>query len=78
MYGQTIRRLRKQRNMTQSELADLLGVGQSAVANMETGLVQFSAVDQLRRIADILGVPLSEIVDAPDAETPAESADVAA
>lgn len=78
MYGNAIRRLRKQRNMTQSELADALGVGQSAVANMENGLVQFSAVDQLRRIAEILGVPLAEIVDSAEVPDSTESIDVAA
>ena len=78
MYGQTIRRLREQRNMTQGELADLLGVGQSAVANMENGLVQFSAVEKLRRIADILGVPLDDIVNAPPVVTSPVNIDVAA
>lgn len=62
MYGPVIRDLRKQRGLTQAQLAALLGVRQSNIANIENGLVSFSSVDTLRRIAAALDVPLSELV----------------
>lgn len=62
MYGDTIRALREQRGMTQMQLAELLGVRQSAVANMESGLVQFSGVDRLRKVASALGVTLEDLI----------------
>ena len=36
--GQTISRLRKKHNMTQMELADLLGISFQAVSNWERGV----------------------------------------
>jgi transcriptional regulator with XRE-family HTH domain len=64
MYGNVIRSLREQRGMTQAQLAAILGIRQSAVANMENGLVQFSGVDKMRRIAEALGVPVNDLVAA--------------
>ena len=63
MYGEKIRTLRKQRGLTQTQLAALLGMKQHAIANIENGLTQFTGVDKLRRIADALDVPLDVLVD---------------
>lgn len=62
MYGENIRALREQRGMTQSQLAELLGLKQTAVAAMESGLTQFSGVNRLRQVANALGVSLEDIV----------------
>ena len=62
MYGETIRSLREQRGMTQAQLAEMLGVKQSAVANMESGLTAFSGVERLRQIAVALDVSIEQIV----------------
>lgn len=62
MYGETIRTLREQRGMTQAQLAELLGLKQTAIANMESGLSAFSGVERLRQIAAALDVSIEEIV----------------
>jgi transcriptional regulator with XRE-family HTH domain len=69
MYGDTIRSLREQKGMTQVQLAELLGVKQTAIANMESGLVQFSSVDRLRQIAAALDVSIEDMIP-PDSQDP--------
>jgi len=46
--------------MTQRQLADLMGVGQTAVCNWETG-ANLPASDQLRKLADVLGCTIDAL-----------------
>ena len=55
-----IRELRKAAGMTQRQLADLMGVGQTAVCNWETG-ANLPASDQLRKLADVLGCTIDAL-----------------
>lgn len=52
--GEKIKAIRKSRGMTQKEVADALGLDQSAVALWELGRTEPST-HNLRRLADILG-----------------------
>ncbi|GAB3314744.1 hypothetical protein GCM10027299_03280 [Larkinella ripae] len=56
--GQLIKQLRKQRNMTQTELGEKLGIKKSSVVSYEKGRSNFT-VDTLQRIADALGADLT-------------------
>ncbi|MVM36532.1 helix-turn-helix domain-containing protein [Spirosoma sp. HMF3257] len=55
--GQQIREARKAKGLTQKELGEKLGVGESAVNKYETGKVNPS-VDTLHKIAIVLGAAL--------------------
>lgn len=55
-----IRELREAKGMTQKELADALGINQSAVARWETGENEPTAFN-VRRIADVLGTSPGEL-----------------
>jgi transcriptional regulator with XRE-family HTH domain len=55
--GDRIRQARKDRNRTQSELADALGKTTGAISQLEQGNVQVAVVE-LARIADFLNKPI--------------------
>ena len=54
-FGRRLRLLRKEKNMTQSELAERTRVTRSSVANWETG-IRFPDVDALKLIATLFHV----------------------
>lgn len=60
--GEKIRKARKEKGMTQEELAELLGIQKSAVAKYENGRVQNIKRSTLKRISAILGIPPSELI----------------
>lgn len=55
--GKNIRHLRKQFNQTQSELADLMGKGQTTVGNWENGVSEPS-LEELLLLSNYFGTPL--------------------
>ncbi len=61
MFGTRLRQLRKEKNITQNELAEWLGVTQQAVGKWETGK---SSPDQatLMKLADLFGVSLDSLL----------------
>lgn len=61
--GQTIRRVRKERNLSQQELGDLLGITNVAVSHFERGTSMpsvFTFVDIARALGVSYGVLFSE------------------
>lgn len=56
-----IRELRRKKDITQEELAQLVGVGHSAVAKWETGKCKPTA-DKLVKVADVLGCTVDELL----------------
>lgn len=56
--GQHIRRERKQRKMSQSALAELLGMSRSTISQIENGTVQDIGVRKLIRILEVLDLEL--------------------
>ena len=69
--GAMIASLRKERQMTQLELAEQLGVTDKAVSKWERNL-SCPDIAILPRLADILGVSVEELVRAQTADQPAQ------
>ena len=59
LVGKKIRQLRKDRNLTQAELAARIGVQQSDLCRMETGEYKVS-LDALFKILRIFGMSIAE------------------
>ena len=60
--GERIRAVRKERGMTQKEVADICGMADSAIRKYESGR-QMPKMKTLQRIADALGVPWMYLFD---------------
>lgn len=74
--GEKIRSARIAKNMTQSELGDLLGVQKSAIAKYENGRVVNIKRSTLKKISDILEIRPSELIfDIEIAKNPIETAE---
>ncbi|KXG42648.1 helix-turn-helix domain-containing protein [Tepidibacillus decaturensis] len=59
--GGNIKKARKNKKLTQQELADKIGKTESSIRKYEKGLVQVPT-DVLQQIADVLDVKLSELM----------------
>jgi transcriptional regulator with XRE-family HTH domain len=60
--GHTIRRLRKERGLTQVRLAKAAKLGRATVAHLETGIQRTATIPTLRRLASALGVETSMLI----------------
>ena len=72
MNGELLKKLRKERSMTQAALAEKLGLDKSSVAKYESADVTPSS-DILMKLADIFGVSVDYLlgrVDSPREEVP--------
>ncbi len=64
LFGRNVRRHRVQKNMTQQELADIMGVTQKTISLYETN--RYCPKYSVRElIAEKLKVPLSELMGKP-------------
>jgi len=73
--GQKVRRLRKERSMTQSELAARIGIIQSDLCRMEKGEYKVG-LDTLFKILEVFGMNIGEFFDertAPEGPAAGES-----
>ena len=61
MVGQNIRKFREQKNFTQEDLAEKLGVTRQAVSNWETEKTQ-PDLDTLQKIAQIFEISVEELI----------------
>ena len=61
MIGRNIRRFRNEKNMTQDQLAEKLGVTRQAVSNWENGKTQ-PEVETVGKIAEVLEVTLEDLL----------------
>ena len=59
--GESIKKLRKQRGLTQAQLATVIGVHTCQISTWETGRM-FPSVLNCITLADVLGVTLDELV----------------
>ena len=66
MYGQRIYKLRTERNLSQTELADLVDMEKGSISRLEAG-TENSKLTTLHKIATALGVTLPELLDFPPA-----------
>lgn len=60
-FGSRLKKARKDKNVTQKELAGVLGVAQSAIANYENN-TRFPGLDTLREISDFLNTSLDYLL----------------
>jgi transcriptional regulator with XRE-family HTH domain len=61
--GQQLKRLRSERGLSQAELAERAGVSTDVVRKLEQGVRQSARVTSLTRLAQALGVAMSELLD---------------
>jgi transcriptional regulator with XRE-family HTH domain len=61
-----LREARKERHMTQVEVADAMGVSQNRVSQIENGDVDAMTVSSIRRYVEALGGRLSITMDLPE------------
>lgn len=64
-----LKEIRKQRNMTQSDLAELVGTTQETIQRLESGRRRLT-YDWICKLADGLGVHPSEITEGPSKTQP--------
>ncbi len=60
--AQNVRRLRTQRQLSQTILAKRAAVSQSAIAKLETGVMTNLTLDTLKRLAKALKVTVGELI----------------
>lgn len=75
--GEKIRELRKSRNLSQDQLAELASLNRVTIAKYEAGKVEPGA-QALSRIADALEVTVDEILGRADPDQPDDDDDVMA
>lgn len=68
--GETISTLRKEKGMTQKDLADMLGITDKAVSKWERN-VAYPDTATIPALAEILGVSVEELMNAKAAPAPA-------
>jgi transcriptional regulator with XRE-family HTH domain len=64
IFGKRVAELRKRRNLTQEELADLSNLSLSQVARIETGAIN-TTLNTIFLLTEALRVTSSELLDAP-------------
>lgn len=69
LLGARIRELRKLRNLSQEQLAELIGVEPRHVSRLEVGS-SYPRIDRLEMIATALDVPLKDFFDFMHLESP--------
>lgn len=60
IVGKNVRRLRKKHNLTQVQLADLIGYNEGTIANIENSSYQTFSLEFLYIICKKLNEPMSE------------------
>ena len=72
MIGKNLQTLRKQKNLTQEALADLIGVARQTIAKWETE-ESVPDLETAGRLASVLDVALDDLVNAPTEELDEQS-----
>lgn len=71
-YARRIRELRERNGLTQKEVAKLVGVGQTQIANMESGRVMPPSLALATEFARIYGTSVDYLLGLTDDATPAD------
>ncbi len=64
MFGVRLRRLRKERNLTQVEVAKAVGIAQSYLSDLERGIETNPSREVIQALAKVLGVRAKELAGA--------------
>lgn len=62
LFGRRIKELRKTKGLTQEQLAEILGIYQKQIGNIETGNY-FTTMPNLEKLAEALGVEIKDLFD---------------
>ena len=62
LFGRRIKELRKAKGLTQEQLAEILGIYQKQIGNIETGQF-FTTMPKLEKIATALDVKIMDLFD---------------
>lgn len=62
MFGDNLRELRKEKGLTQLQLAQIIGVGRSTLTSWETNIYQ-PDLEMLKTIKKVLQVTYEELLD---------------
>lgn len=59
-FGQNIKQIRKQRNLTQKQLADQIKISRSYLSDIENGRKNLS-IKTVKKLADSLGLSVTDL-----------------
>ena len=65
MLGEKIKLYRENKNMTQSEIADILGVKAATISKYEAGTLELN-IESLKKLAQLFGVSIDELLKEDD------------
>lgn len=68
-FGKNLKKLRREKEWTQTELGEMLNYGYTAIANYESGRNEPS-FDDLIKISEIFGVTTDELLGVPKKDKP--------
>ena len=64
-FGKKLRKIRRDRDMTQEQLAEAIGVTMAFISRMERGR-HGPSFDNLQKLAEVLGVKVEELFQFPE------------
>lgn len=67
MFNEILKKLRKQKGVTQSDIAKLFDVGYTTISNWETGFSEPS-IEQIKILADYFGVTVNYLLGVDNAD----------
>lgn len=62
MLGESIKKIRKKRNLTQDKLARLADIPYTSITKIETGVIKSPSVQTVAKIAKALNISLDELI----------------
>lgn len=62
--GELVRIQRRQKGLTQEQLAELINKDQNYVSHVETGRIQVPALETLKVLAQVLGISMADFAEA--------------
>jgi XRE family transcriptional regulator of biofilm formation len=70
MIGERVKKLREEKKMSMTELADKAGVAKSYLSSLERNLQTNPSIQFLEKISSVLNIPVDALLyDAPNKET---------
>lgn len=62
LFGQRLRQLRRQKNITQERLAEAIGASVDLISNIERG-INAPSFETLEKLAETLDIPVKELFE---------------
>jgi transcriptional regulator with XRE-family HTH domain len=64
VFAANLRRMRREKGMSQEELADAASINRTYVSKLETG-VTYAGLEIIGKLADVLGIEAAELLTRP-------------